>query len=158
MPRTIRGGLFAVLLGFGANFTAARAQEVAAVEFDADTQQAFIDGMDAYAARDYRHAELMFRRILDRSPRLLRVRLELARTLFMEKEDEQADYQFRLAAGEDPPTMVARNIVRFRKAIRARRSWNANQHLLIAALLTCTILFIGLFVAQRRSGSTQPPP
>jgi len=95
-------------------------------EFDADTQQAFVEGMRAYGARDYRTAEIVFRRILDRNPRLLRVRLELARTLFMEKKDEQADYQFRLAAGEHPEPMVARNIVRFREAIRARRSWRFN--------------------------------
>lgn len=82
--------------------------------------------MRAYAARDYRGAELAFRRILDRNPRLLRVRLELARTLFMAKRDEQADYQFRLAAGENPPAGVGRNILRFREAIRARRSWRFN--------------------------------
>ena len=56
-------------------------------------------------------------------PRLLRVRLELARTLFMAKKDEQADYQFRLAAAEHPSALVARNIIRFREAIRARRAW-----------------------------------
>ena len=68
-------------------------------EFDAEIERDFVDGMTSYAARDYRRAEAMFRRILDRDPGLLRVRLELARTLFMEKKDEQADYQFRLAAG-----------------------------------------------------------
>jgi hypothetical protein len=92
-------------------------------EFDATVQHAFVDGMASYAARDYRRAEVLFRRILDRDPRLLRVRLELARTLFMEKQDEQADYHFRLAAGEHPPTVVLRNITRFREAIRARRAW-----------------------------------
>jgi hypothetical protein len=125
MQRSPPLGVFVALLGFGANFTAARAQ-VAAAEFDAGTQQEFARGMNAYAARDYRRAELAFRRILDRDPRLLRVRLELARTLFIEKKDEQADYQFRLAAGERPSGMVARNIVRFRDAIRARRSWRFN--------------------------------
>jgi hypothetical protein len=44
----------------------------------------------------------------------------------MEKKDEQADYQFRLAAGEHPSPVVARNIARFREAIRARRSWRFN--------------------------------
>jgi hypothetical protein len=82
--------------------------------------------MAAYMAGDYRLAEAMFRRILDRDPRLLRVRLELARTLFMEKKDEQADYHFRLAAGEHPPAIVIRNIIRFREAIQARRAWRFN--------------------------------
>ena len=92
-------------------------------ELDATVQHAFVDGMTSYAARDYRRAEAVFRRILDRDPRLLRVRLELARTLFMEKQDEQADYHFRLAAGEHPSAVVLRNITRFREAIRARRVW-----------------------------------
>jgi len=82
--------------------------------------------MISYSNRDYRRAEILFRRILDRDPSLLRVRLELARTLFMEKKDEQADYHFRLAAGEHPPLGVTRNIIRFREAIRARRAWRFN--------------------------------
>ena len=94
-----------------------------AAQFDAAIERDFVDGMTSYAAGDYRHAEALFRRILDRDPRLLRVRLELARALFMERSDEQADYHFRLAAGEHPPPQVARNIIRFREAIRARRAW-----------------------------------
>ncbi len=90
------------------------------------TERDFLDGMISYSGRDYRRAEDMFRRILDHDPRLLRVRLELARTLFMEKKDEDADYHFRLAAGEDPSVPVMRNITRFREAIRARRSWRFN--------------------------------
>ena len=95
-------------------------------EFDVAIEREFIDGMNSYAARDYRRAEAMFRRILDRDPSLLRVRLELARTLFVEKKDEQADYHFRFAAAEHPPAQVARNIVRFREAIRSRRAWRFN--------------------------------
>ncbi|HET8727864.1 MAG TPA: porin family protein, partial [Alphaproteobacteria bacterium] len=94
--------------------------------FDPRIEREFIDGMTSYEARDYRGAEAAFRRILDRDPGLLRVRLELARTLFMEKKDEQADYHFRLAAGERPPRQVIRNIIRFREAIRARRAWRFN--------------------------------
>jgi hypothetical protein len=90
------------------------------------TERDFLDGMISYSGKDYRRAESMFRRILDRDPRLLRVRLELARTLYMEKKDEQADYHFRLAAGEHPSDRVLRNILRFREAIRARRSWRFN--------------------------------
>jgi hypothetical protein len=89
-------------------------------------EREFLDGMISYAGRDYRRAELMYRRILDRDPKLVRVRLELARTLYMEKRDEQADYHFRLAAAEHPPPQVVRNIRRFREAIRARRSWRFN--------------------------------
>ena len=91
---------------------------------DTGTEREFIDGMISYAGKDYRHAEAMFHRILDRDPRLVRVRLELARTLYMEGKDEQADYHFRLAASEHPSAVVLRNILRFREAIRARRSWS----------------------------------
>jgi len=97
-----------------------------AAGFDAGIEREFVQGMTSYTAKDYRHAEAMFRRILGRDPRLLRVRLELARTLFMEKKDEQADYHFRLAAAEHPPAGVTRNIIRFREAIRARRAWRFN--------------------------------
>jgi hypothetical protein len=90
------------------------------------TERDFLDGMISYADRDYRRAEAMFHRILDRDPRLVRVRLELARTLYMEGKDEQADYHFRLAAADRPPEAVLRNILRFRDAIRARRSWTFN--------------------------------
>ncbi|HEU4696816.1 MAG TPA: tetratricopeptide repeat protein, partial [Sphingomicrobium sp.] len=114
---------FVGLLVLGCASIAPAQSLIQPAEFDATVQHAFVDGMASYAARDYRRAEVLFRRILDRDPRLLRVRLELARTLFMEKQDEQADYHFRLAAGEHPPTVVLRNITRFREAIRARRAW-----------------------------------
>jgi hypothetical protein len=105
----------------------ARAQSMnTAGEFDPNIERDFLDGMARYEARDYVHAEVVFRRILDRDPRLLRVRLELARTLFMQRKDEQADYHFRLAAGEHPTRQVIRNILRFREAIRARRAWRFN--------------------------------
>jgi outer membrane protein len=91
-----------------------------------ESERDFLDGLISYLSKDYRRAELTFRRILDRDPRLLRVRLELARTLYMERKDDQADYHFRLAAGEHPEGAVIRNILRFRQAIRARRSWRFN--------------------------------
>lgn len=116
--------LLGVTLGFGGVLSAEPPQQP--ITFDAAIQQEFIDGLSSYAAHDYRRAEALFRHILDRNPGLLRVRLELARTLFMENRDEQADYQFRLAAAANPSAMVARNIVRFREAIRARRSWRFN--------------------------------
>jgi hypothetical protein len=87
------------------------------------TERDFLDGMISYSAKDYRRAEALFRRILDGNPRLVRVRLELARTLFMERKDDQADYHFSLAAAERPSARVTRNITNFRNAIRARRSW-----------------------------------
>jgi hypothetical protein len=90
------------------------------------TERDFLDGMISYSGKDYRRAEAMFRRILDRNPKLVRVRLELARTLYMENKDDQADYHFSLAAAEHPSVQVMHNIANFRDAIRQRRSWRFN--------------------------------
>jgi len=122
--RAQTGLLLAASLGCATIPSAVRAQPIQQFgELDAGIERAFRDGVASYAARDYGRAEALFRQILDHNPELLRVRLELARTLFMAKRDEQADYHFQLAAGEHPPAQVMRNIVRFREAIRARRAW-----------------------------------
>ena len=126
MTRSVPVILLAALIHCSA---AAKAQEstsgdaAPAAAFDAAMQHEFVAGMASYSRRDYAAAEAAFRRLLDRQPGLLRVRLELARTLYMERKDEQADYHFRLAAGEHPSDPVLRNILRFRQAIRSRRSW-----------------------------------
>jgi tetratricopeptide (TPR) repeat protein len=86
----------------------------------------FLAGLIALAHKDYGRAEQLFRKILEGNRNLLRVRLELARTLFLERKDEQADYQFRLAIADHPPEAVAVNIARFREAIRQRRAWRVN--------------------------------
>jgi len=86
----------------------------------------FLDGMAALAGKDFARAERLFRKILEGDPKLIRVRLELARTLFLMKEDDQADYNFRLAIAEHPPAAVIQNIARFRETIRARRAWRFN--------------------------------
>ena len=92
----------------------------------------FVSGMLALVRKDYRRAETMFRKILQGNPGLVRVRLELARTLFFEKKDEEADYHFKLAIAQYPPKAVIANIARFREAIRARRAWRFNINLGIA--------------------------
>lgn len=96
------------------------------------TERDFLDGMLAMARKDFARAEEQFRKILQDNPSLVRVRLELARTLFLAKKDEQADYNFRLAIAEHPPEAVIRNIARFREAIRARRAWRFNFDIAIA--------------------------
>ena len=114
------------LLAAGQLLAARQIVEDLAMADQGGTERDFLDGMISYSSKDYRRAETMFRRILDREPRLVRVRLELARTLYMEKKDEQADYHFSLAAAERPSFQVMRNITNFRDAIRARRSWRFN--------------------------------
>jgi len=88
MTRSVPVILLAALLDCGA----AHAQQLAPASFDAALQHDFVDGMTSYSGRDYARAEAIFRHLLDRQPSLLRVRLELARTLYMERKDEQADY------------------------------------------------------------------
>jgi len=97
-----------------------------------DAELHFLDGKIALARKDYSRAERQFRSILAREPNLVRVRLELARTLFLIKSDEQADYHFRMAAAAHPPAAVLVNIARFRGAIRERRAWRINFTLAIA--------------------------
>jgi tetratricopeptide (TPR) repeat protein len=92
----------------------------------------FLDGMIALTRKDYPRAEALFRKILAGDPNLVRVRLELARTLFLMKKDEDADYHFKLAIAQHPPRTVISNIARFREAIRARRAWRVNIDFAIA--------------------------
>ncbi len=97
-----------------------------AIDGAGGVERDFLDGMVALARKDFARAEAMFRKILAGNPSLVRVRLELARTLFLQKKDEDADYHFRLAIAEHPSEAVVQNIARFREAIRARRAWRFN--------------------------------
>ena len=119
-------GEAARLLATGQPAAARQLVDRLAAAGEGGTERDFLDGMISYSAKDYRRAETMFRRILDGNPRLVRVRLELARTLFMARKDDQADYHFSLAAAERPSALVTRNIIRFREAIRARRALRFN--------------------------------
>ena len=92
----------------------------------------FLDGMLALARKGFSRAEAMFRKVLAGDPSLVRVRLELARTLFLEKKDEEADYHFKLAIAARPEPAVVANVARYREAIRARRAWRFNINLGIA--------------------------
>ena len=67
-----------------------------------------------------------FRVILNRDPSLVRVRLELARAFFHQREDSLAREHFEwVLAGDVPPPVVA-NVRLFLEAIRARRRWSYN--------------------------------
>jgi hypothetical protein len=103
-----------------------------AVDGVGGVEREFLDGMVALAQKDYPRAEARFRKILEANPSLLRVRLELARVLFLQRKDEAADYHFRLASAEHLPKAAADNIARFREAIRARRAWRFNLNFGIA--------------------------
>ena len=73
-----------------------------------------------------------FRAILIDHPRLVRVRLELARAFFLKREDDLSrDHFERVLAGKPHPAIAA-NIRRFLDTIWARRRWSGYLNVTIA--------------------------
>ena len=64
-----------------------------------------------------------FRTMLIEEPRLLRVRLELARAFYLKGEEELARRHFELVLAADPPEAVVANVRRFLAELQARRRW-----------------------------------
>ena len=62
-----------------------------------DSQVQFLLAMVEVQAKQYPAAIRRFRRILIREPGVMRVRLELARAFFLEKDYDNAERQFRFA-------------------------------------------------------------
>ncbi|MBI1395130.1 MAG: DUF560 domain-containing protein [Betaproteobacteria bacterium] len=83
----------------------------------------FLTGMVARGEKQYDRAIDAFRRILDQHPEIVRVRLELARTLFEKGDDEAATHHFELALAARLPVTVQANVERYLDAIRRRRDW-----------------------------------
>ncbi|MEM8987813.1 MAG: surface lipoprotein assembly modifier [Pseudomonadota bacterium] len=90
------------------------------------TQVAFLSGLIAGAKGDHKSAVERFRAILDERPDIVRVRLELARSLFALKRDQAAVYHFRLALADGLPPEVEANIRVFLTLIENRRIWRVN--------------------------------
>ena len=65
-----------------------------------------------------------FRKMLIANPRLVRVRLELARAFFLKGEDGLARQHFERVLAGNPPAGVALNVNRFLAQIRARKRWS----------------------------------
>ena len=82
-------------------------------EADEDRRDALLD--EAIAA---------FRAMLVSDPRLVRVRLELARAFFFKEEDSLARRHFEIVLAGRPPAGVALNVNRFLAQIRARKRWS----------------------------------
>ncbi|MDE0048782.1 MAG: surface lipoprotein assembly modifier [Rhodospirillales bacterium] len=100
-----------------------------------DMPALFRQGMEALAAADKtkdedRRDELLdgaiaaFRKMLIADPRLVRVRLELARAFFLKGEDGLAREHFERVLAGKPPAGVALNVQRFLAQIRARKRWS----------------------------------
>ena len=86
------------------------------------TELRFREGMKAISRNQFDAAAKIFRRILDEQPELLRVRLELARALYLAGKDEAARSEFRRVLAADLPEPVADNVRTFLDRIRARRA------------------------------------
>ena len=67
-----------------------------------------------------------FHAMLVKAPGLVRVRLELARAFFLKEEDALARRHFEQVLAGRPPPAVAANVIRFLRALRARKRWQAH--------------------------------
>ena len=67
-----------------------------------------------------------FRAMLIEDPRLLRVRLELARAFYLMGEDDLARRHFEIVLATDPPDAVVANVRTFLASIESRRRWRFN--------------------------------
>lgn len=83
----------------------------------------FYLGQTYNAEGRHREAARMYRRALADRPDLVRIRLELARSLFVLREFMVADYHFRLALAGDLPEPVEANIRNYLRQIRYERRW-----------------------------------
>ena len=93
----------------------------ASVTSDEDRRDALLD--EAIAA---------FRQMLAADPKLVRVRLELARAFYLKGEDSLARRHFEAVLAGGVPEPVAANIHAFLAEIRARRRWSFNAGFAIA--------------------------
>ena len=67
-----------------------------------------------------------FRAMLIEDPRLLRVRLELARAFYLMGEDDLARRHFEIVLASNPPEPVVANVRTFLASIESRRRWRFN--------------------------------
>lgn len=91
-------------------------------QYPDDRQVAFLAAQAALAERDYHSAIRRLRRILSADPSLVRVRLELARALFLGGERAAARRHFEIALGGDLPDAARKNIQRYLQEIQTQTS------------------------------------
>ncbi|MEM8987258.1 MAG: porin family protein [Pseudomonadota bacterium] len=95
-------------------------------------QAAFLAAQILERRGDVERASRGYAAILAARPDLTRVRLELARTLFLLERDAAAAYHFRLVLADRPPQAVRDNIQRFLDQIRKRKLWTVEANLSLA--------------------------
>jgi len=83
----------------------------------------FQDGLEALEAGDAPQAIKLLLAILAADPTLDRVRLELARAYFLNEDWSDARREFFVVLSADVPDAVRDNVIRFLRAIDARRGW-----------------------------------
>jgi tetratricopeptide (TPR) repeat protein len=89
-----------------------------------DVDALFLLGMISIAEKDHARGVDWFRRALLIAPSATRIRLELARSLYLEKRYEEAFRQFQLARAGNPPPGVVQTIERYLTAIRQEKNWS----------------------------------
>ncbi|MCI5047918.1 MAG: surface lipoprotein assembly modifier [Aquisalinus sp.] len=85
------------------------------------TQVRFLTGLVAVGRKDFVAAEEYFRSILDNNPDLIRVRLELARSLYEQQKDGAAAYHFQYVLGNGLPEETKALVRQFLRRIEARK-------------------------------------
>ena len=97
-----------------------------------DTDALFFKGLINVAKGEYRGAISSFRAILIDHPGSVRVRLELARAFYLNRDFGNASRQFRLALGGDLPAPVVANIRAYLGAIREAKDVSYSASLSVA--------------------------
>jgi tetratricopeptide (TPR) repeat protein len=88
-----------------------------------DPQVLFLAAQIDLQQAEYASAVRILRRLLSSNPEVVRVRLELARALFLARDYEAARYHFDLVLGQDLPDAVRQNVYRYLTAIEAETTW-----------------------------------
>lgn len=84
----------------------------------------FLHGLIAEARGDLKGAIHQFRTALAGDPNLTMVRMELARVLYLDNDDDGARHQFELLIGAAPTPELVRTFEGFLDAIDERRPWD----------------------------------
>lgn len=109
--------------------------EKESTDYDRFTTEAeFLVGLAALERGEPEVAIPIFQRILSRQPGLIRVRLELARAYFFAERWQRARQEFFNVLSADIPDPVRQNVLRFIRAIDARRGFEWDLSIALAEL------------------------
>jgi outer membrane protein len=96
------------------------------------SETALLQGLAANNVKDWKAAEENFRAVLSQKPKWTRARLELARALYNQGDQQAADYHFRLAEADQLPPDIAKVVQGYRQSIRAQKNWSFNMQIGLA--------------------------